>query len=380
MTQNKTVMVLGGYGNFGRLITQQLLKHKIAVIVNGRNEKKASEFINKLKLDNPDCQVEIAIFDAQKSLQDALTKYQPFVLIHTCGPFQNQDTHIAETCIRQGVHYIDLADGRDFIHDILKLNDLAEQHHTTAISGASSVPALTSAVLDHYMHDTTNGFVEFDLVQYGISPGQKTDRGGLATVKSVLTYIGKPIRLASDQEEIRYGWQDIYLQKYPEISNRLMGNCEIPDLDFIPQHYPVKKLQFSAGMESKLLHILVWLTSWLIRFKLPINLPKHARFLMKASYWFNFLGTYNGGMHVTMKGKNKHNQHREKTWYIIAKNNHGPYIPTVPAVIMAKKILNGECNKPGVLPCIGFISLQEYLSELKGLDVSTHETSKNDLN
>jgi len=30
---------------------------------------------------------------------------------------------------------------------------------------------------------------------YGINPGQKTNRGGLATAKGVMGYVGKPIPL-----------------------------------------------------------------------------------------------------------------------------------------------------------------------------------------
>ena len=35
---------------------------------------------------------------------------------------------------------------------------------------------------------------EIESVEYGISPGQKTTRGGIATVKGVMSYIGKPIK------------------------------------------------------------------------------------------------------------------------------------------------------------------------------------------
>lgn len=369
-------MILGGYGTFGSLIAEQLLKNRISIIINGRDKKKASAFAEQLRKDFCDGSIQIAIFDAHIMLKNALVKYRPGVVIHTCGPFQAQDSHIAEVCIKQGVHYIDLADGRGFIQNILKLDAAAKRNETKVISGASTVPALSSAVLDHYMHKIANGFVEFDSVRYGISPGQKTTRGGLATVKAVLSYIGKPIKTGANQEGIRYGWQDIYLQKYPDINNRLMGNCEIPDIDLIPEYFPVKKLHFSAGMESKFLHVLLWLTSWLVRFKLPINLPKHARFLLRASRWFDFLGTYDGGMHIHMMGTDKQGQLRDETWYIIAKNNDGPYIPSAPAVIMTKKILNGEIEKTGVFPCIGFITLEEYVSELQGLDIYEYNESK----
>ena len=87
---------------------------------------------------------------------------------------------------------------------------------------------------------------------YGISPGQKTPRG-LATVKAVLSYIGKPIKYLHENK-IRYGWQNIYMQKYPILGNRWMGNCDIPDLDLFPKKFDIKSIKFSAGMENIILH------------------------------------------------------------------------------------------------------------------------------
>jgi len=55
-----------------------------------------------------------------------------------------------------------------------------------------------------------------------------------------------------------------------------MGNCEVPDFDIFPDQYKIKKILFSAGMESKILHLNIWLASWLIRIGLPLNLVKHA--------------------------------------------------------------------------------------------------------
>lgn len=128
-------------------------------------------------------------------------------------------------------------------------------------------------------------------------------RGGIATVKGVMGYIGKPIRPFAGTNKPVYGWQDIYLQKYPEIGQRLMGNCDIPDLDLFPSYYKIKNIRFSAGMESKLLHMCIWFTSWLIRIGLPVNLANHAELLYKVGHMFDILGTKDGGMHMILKGK-----------------------------------------------------------------------------
>ena len=55
-----------------------------------------------------------------------------------------------------------------------------------------------------------------------------------------------------------------------------MGNIDHPDFDIFPVKYGIKNLNFHAGVENKLLHLGIWLTSWMVRLGLPLNLPKHS--------------------------------------------------------------------------------------------------------
>ena len=143
------VLILGGYGNFGKRIALALTKKSIPVIIAGRSQEKAQYFVNCL----PSSLVEIAIFDISKELSHQLKSLSPTVVINTCGPFQNSNYDAAKICIEQGVHYIDLADGRDFVVGISALDTKAKEKNVAVISGASTVPALSSAVIEHYRHE-----------------------------------------------------------------------------------------------------------------------------------------------------------------------------------------------------------------------------------
>ncbi|MFV0543612.1 MAG: saccharopine dehydrogenase family protein [Marinicella pacifica] len=354
------VMVLGGYGTFGGRIVRALCQKGFHVIMTGRNKAKADKFKSEILSSQADALVDVACFDVFTELSEHLQDLKLSMVIHTCGPFQGQDTGIAETIIHAGVHYIDLADGRDYVQSMLKLDDLAKSNGVTAITAASTVPTLSAAVLNYLQKKYD--IKSFQTVKTGISPGQTTDRG-LATTQAVLSYIGKPLKPWYGSPKKPYGWQNTYLQKYPGIRNRLMGNCEAADLDLLPEYFPIKELQFSAGMESKLLHMGIWMCSWLVRLGVPLKLEQHAGFWLKLSRWFDFMGTEDGGMHVAIEAINNDNQSVHKTWYIIAKSNDGPQIPCVPAIVMAEKILAGEI-KPGVQACIDMVSLNEYLNEL----------------
>jgi len=354
------VLILGGYGNFGSRIALALVKKRIPIIIAGRNKLKASQLCDELNVKYPESHTEFAIFDIHAGFDEQLKKIQPDIVINTCGPFQNSDYSIAESCIQHKIHYIDLADARDFVVGISSLNEKAKKNDVLIVSGASTVPGLSSAVLEHYKKN----FSEIDSLIYGISPGQQAPRG-LATTQSILTYLGKPLKLAPGNSQEQYGWQDLYRQYYPVLGKRWMANGDIPDLDLFSKRYGIKSMRFSAGMENVLLHFSMWAVSWLVRLGLPINLTKHAAKLLQISTLFDGFGSADGGMHMLMKGKSYQGESIEIQWFVIAKDGDGPQIPCVPAIVLAQKLIAGQIQTRGAVPCVAMVNLEEYMKELK---------------
>lgn len=365
----KKILILGAYGNFGSRIAASLVKDNISIIIAGRHLEKAQALREKLIKNIRENTIEIAIFDANQELSKQLEILKPNLVINTIGPFQARDYSIAKICIQNHVHYIDLADARDFVTHINQLDTLAKENNVLVVSGASTVPGLSSAVLDHYKND----FAIIDSLIYGISPGQKSPRG-LATTESILSYLGKPLKPWGHDNKKYFGWQDIYRQTYPELGKRWMANCDIPDLDLFVERYKLNNIHFSAGMESSILHLGMWLMSYLIRMGIPLNLSKHAQALLSFSHLFDVFGTKNGGMHMLIKGISKEGKPLEIKWFIVAKNNDGPQIPCVPAIILSKKIIQGKLEIKGAMPCVGMISLGEYMRELEGFSIEQTTT------
>ncbi len=359
-----SILILGGYGNFGKRIAAALCRDGYRVVIAGRNKDKADALAKNL----PHGLAEAAVFDVGVGLAIQLERLKPSVVINTCGPFQNSNYHVAKICINASIHYIDLADGRDFVGGITQLDIQAKQKHVAVISGASTVPGLSSAVLETFKHE----FSVIDNLTFGISPGQKAERG-LATTQGILSYVGKPLKKAAGEVRPRYGWQDIYLQDYPTLGKRWMANCDIPDLDLLPQHYGIQSIRFSAGLELWPLHLGLWGLSWLVRLGFPINLPDYAEPLLKTSDCFDIFGSADGGMHIILSGKNHQGQPHQIKWFIIARNGDGPHIPTIPAIVLAKKLTDKIFTYEGATTCVGLVTLQEYMNELKIYAIATQQ-------
>ena len=356
------VLILGGYGNFGKRIAGALTAAGIGVVVAGRNRTKAEALAGRL----PTGLAEPAWFDISRDLDAWLKEIRPAVVVHACGPFQGQDYGVARACIANGAHYVDLSDGRGFVTGITALDQDAKEAGVAVISGASTIPGLSSAVLEHFQGQ----FSRIDSLRYGISPGQKAERG-LATTQGVLSYVGRPLTPFAGSGGTVYGWQDIYRQAYPGLGKRWMANCDVPDLDLFAERYGVGSIRFSAGLEVGLLHLGLWGLSWLVRWGLPLNLPRHAGVFLRASNWFNGLGTADGGMHVVLSGLDLDGRPVTRSWYIIAREGDGPFIPTVPAILLARRLASGEAMLTGAYPCVGLVTLDDYLDALGGHRIET---------
>jgi saccharopine dehydrogenase-like NADP-dependent oxidoreductase len=356
----KRVLVIGGYGNFGTFIARRLSREPdIVVIVAGRSAAKAKALADTLKS-------EWSAIDVPATIDAVLTSTKPDIVIHTSGPFQGQDYEISQACIRHRAHYIDLADGRDFVSEIGRLDEAAKAAGVLAVSGASSVPGLTSAIIDRYMCE----FQSLEMVDYGIATAQKTNRG-LATTKGVLSYAGKPFNtLIGGVVRRVYGWQDLRWRRLPGVGWRALGNCDVPDLALFPNRYPnLKTIRFSAGLELPVVHLTLWGLTWLVRAKLIPNLRTIAQPLLRVSRIFDLFGSDTSGFFMEMTGKDKTGRHHKITFDLTARSGDGPMIPCVPAIVIALGLARDQIAARGAVPCLGLVSLDALLDELKPLDI-----------
>ncbi len=361
----KRVLVIGGYGNFGRFISQSLASDEnITLIIAGRSLSKAQTLAEEIN-------AEAACIDIHNNLAERLHEIKPDIVIHTSGPFQSQGYHVADACITYGAHYIDLADAREFVAGIDSLDEKAKQAGVLVVSGASSVPCLTSALIEHYKPQ----FSELQSLHYGITTAQKTTRG-VATTAAILSYTGKPFKtLIKGIEQDIYGWQDLQARKYPHLGWRLLGNCNVPDLALFPKLYPeLKTIRFYAGLELPFIHVTLWALSWLVRIRLVTSLDPSAALLLKLSFLFDWLGSANSGFHMELTGKNEKGENKTLRFELTARGGDGPFIPCMPAILLTKKLANNEIEAKGATPCVGIITKDEYLDALGELDISWTES------
>jgi len=358
------ILVLGAYGFFGSRICAALAKNpRLQLVLAGRDLGKATALAYQLGLGAERAKV---IDAADPRLAVYLKKLGINVVIHTAGPFQQQRYDVAQAAIQAGCHYLDLADGRAFVQGITRLDAAARAANVSVVSGVSSLPALSSAVVDEYR----GNFAKLDAIHIGLTSGALVP--GLATIRGVLGYCGQPFRVLENgrQTEV-FGWTDTEEYEFPKpVGVRRLSRCDVPDLDLLPARYAgVKTVSFRAGFVSPMGHKTAELLARLVRKGTLKSAVPFARLIYTAGKWVQPLFSDSGAMYIRMEGIGPDGQPHDLTWMILAGDNHGPHIPCGPVIALTNKIAAGVALPVGALPCMGLLTVDEIIDTLKGLRI-----------
>ncbi len=88
-----------------------------------------------------------------------------------------------------------------------------------------------------------------------------------------------------------------------------------------------------------------------------------AGVLNGAARALDWMGTATGGMVVSVKGLDAAGQQAQRAWHITAGNDHGPEIPCMAAILLARKLALGQGPPAGAYPAMNLLQLAEFAPE-----------------
>jgi hypothetical protein len=359
----KRVLIVGGAGVFGRRLAEGLLATASAqVLLAGRSQERARRAALELGAH------EAHALDRDKAGADELRALAPDLVIDAAGPFQGAELRFARAVLEAGAHYLDLADARDFVAAFPVLDARAKTQDRAAITGASSTPALTHAVLD----EICAGWRRVDIVRAGIAPGNRAPRGP-SVVKAILTWAGAPVRVFENGAwRERPGWSDCGAIDIAGLGRRRFALAETPDLDLIPARFrPTDTALFMAGLELAPLHRGLEAVGALRRWRVWRAPERLAELFRHAGDLLLPFGADRGGMIVEAFGRDAEDRPVRARWTMIAPDGLGPYTPTFPALALARRIVAGDLPPSGARPCVGLLRLADIEPEFRRHGFST---------
>lgn len=359
------VAILGGTGVFGSRLAALLVRDGHEVFVAARTLGRAKEVAARL-----DARVLHVDRDGDLSPLWAVT---PEAVVDAAGPFHaygDDPFRLVRACIARGIYYLDLADDPDFCAGIAALDAEAKAAGVFALSGVSSVPGLSSAVVA----TLAAGMEHIDEIDMAILPGNRAPRG-ISVIGAILDRTGAPFRLwQGDAWEMRRGWSDARLYRLAPGLFRAGYLLEVPDNRLFPGYFKASSVSFRAGLELWPMNVGLAVLSRL-RSMLGFTPP---RWMVRVAHGLARLlspfGSDRGGMVVRISGR-RDGPPVAAEWRLVAEAGDGPFVPAA----AARAILAGARDIPtGARPALAELPLAAFEAAMADLAVATereeHET------
>ena len=351
--------MLGGYGVFGgRLVDLVSDIESIEILVCGRSLSKAEKFCS----DRSTRSRLIPLAIDRESIETALHRYRPDVVIDASGPFQEYGKErysVVNACIGCGVNYMDFADASDFVAQIAGFDEAARKAGVFVLSGVSSFPVLTAAVVGELQdHGTVTA------ITAGIAPSPYAGVG-LNVMRAVLGYAGGQVMLKRNGAwQTAYGMTESlrYTVAPPgrlPLRNLRYSLVDVPDLRVVPREFPqVADIWIGAGPVPEILHRML---NGLARARRALRLPSLEP-LARVCHWvINHVryGEHRGGMFVEVNCRNGASCERI-SWHMVAEDDDGPFIPSMAVEILVRKLVSGTAPDAGARPALRELTLSDY--------------------
>lgn len=373
------VLILGGYGTFGARLARLLARDaRLTLFIGGRSRAKAQALCDRL---DGAAERQPFVIDRTRDFEARLATARADIVVDASGPFQSQFAAgygFARAVLGSGAHYLDLADSAGFVAGIGELDALARERGLFALSGLSTFPALSAAVVA----DLAGGMDRIEAVRAGVAPSPHAGVG-LNVVRAVASYAGKPLPVIRGGEPttrpalIDRLRRTLAVPGALPMRNTLFTLAETPDLQLGPGVYRAPRRRGSdlvelwtgAGPRPELLHRMLGALAWLVRLRLLPSLTPLAELLHWGSLTFRW-GEHRGGMFVEVEGRRGARPVR-RAWHLIAEGDDGPFIPSIGAAAVILNHLEGRSPEPGARSAAGEVALSDYEAVFRTLHIST---------
>jgi hypothetical protein len=362
MTGSARILILGGYGVFGGRLARLLADEaRLTLVIAGRSPAKARAFCAGL---GGAAATEAAVFERDRPVEAQLRPLRPGLIIDAMGPFQGYGTDpygIVRAALALGVDYMDFADGSDFVAGIARFDAEARERGVFVLSGVSSFPVLTAAVVRRL----AGGLARVETVTGGIAPSPYAGVG-LNVIRAIAGYAGQPVRLtrggraATGQALTEAKRYTIAPPGHLPLDNTRFSLVDVPDLQVLPPEWPgLREIWMGAGPVPEVLHRALGALAWGVRLRLLPSLAPCARLFHLAINRLRW-GEHRGGMFIEVTGADAAGRPATRSWHLIAEGDDGPLIPAMALEALVRRCISGQRPAPGARAAIRELDLADY--------------------
>jgi hypothetical protein len=352
------VLILGGYGTFGGRLAQLLADdERLMLMIAGRSRTSADAFCKGLRAK---ASLIPLAFDRDGDVQVALRDAAPNIVVDASGPFQNYSGdpyHVIRACLALGINYLDLADGSDFVSGIAQFDREAEARGIFILSGVSSFPVLTAAVV----RALSSGMARVDSVAGGIAPSPYAGVG-LNVIRAIASYAGRRIDLPQGPRAALIDARRFTIAPpgYLPLDPVRFSLVDVPDLKALPALWPsLRSVWMGAGPVPGILHRALSALARFVRWRIVPSLSPFALLMYRAINVLRF-GEHRGGMFVAVTGVSGRGETLQRSWHLVAEGDDGPLIPSMACEAIVRNVLAGRAPLSGARAATNDLELADY--------------------
>jgi len=367
------ILIIGGYGSFGgRLAWLLAAEKRITLLIAGRSLHNAYRFCESL----PGNAGRAALFfDRDLDVEHQLRDIMPDIVVDATGQFQeygDDPYRIVKACLAIGIDYLDFADSTDFIDGFSRFNQDALARDCLALTGVSTFPALSAAVLRHL----AQGMSLVTEIRAGVAPSPFGGIG-VSVVRAITSYAGKRVDVRR-HGKVEFAYPLTESMRYTigppgclPLRNLRFSLVQVPDQRLLPQFWPeVQAIWIGAATVPEIFHRLLNGLAWLVRLRLiptlvPLAVAMHR--INAAWRW----GDRRGGMFVAVAGLDQDAQPIQHSWHLLAEGNDGPSIPSMAIAAIVRRCLARQRPQAGARIAIAELELADFEAQFARLNIVT---------
>lgn len=352
-----SALVLGGTGDMGSGVVEELVKLGVQVDIGDINTAKAQSIANSLR-DIGEVGVVRVDASSRDKLANIVKGYD--VVVNAIGPFYKHGFAIAETLIVAGKSGIDLCDDHDAAEQILGLSAQAMKNGVTYITGLGWTPGLSNILAKMGVEELGG---EADSVDIGWF-GSAADSRGLAVIMHLFhAMTGEvPMFLDGSITMVRAGSSRVTFE-FPVVGKLKLYYVGHPEPLTISRNLRVLKRVTIRGClipewQTDLAKLFVRLGLTSTRWRVE----KLSKFINKIEDLFRTGGVALSGVKVVIERGEKRVSY--------ASVNRMRKLTTAPAALGAHLILQDQIVERGVFPPEAIIETRLFLEKLETMGVT----------
>ncbi|MBI2898069.1 MAG: saccharopine dehydrogenase NADP-binding domain-containing protein [Deltaproteobacteria bacterium] len=346
-----SAIVLGGYGVFGRLVCRELARRGVTVTVAGRDVARAEDLATELGAPHRGIRA-----DASRAHECGAAFEGHAVVVCAAGPFSELDGGLLEACLAARCHWVDIADDRQWVAQVLSMSGRFAEAERTAAWGCSSLPGISGAL----------GLVAREGIEEAPQAARVTlfigndNPKGAAAIRTAQAQLGRAIR--APQGVLR-GFRGGEVVDLPApFGPRTVRNFESPDYDVLPERLGVREVRVKAGLELRSANAAFGLLGWL-----GIGRGKTmARILVAIGRLAGGRGSSGGVVQTELFWSDGSSSRAS-----LSGAARGQHMAALPAALAAESLCDGSGPSPGAVTAYDLVGPRRLLDAIaaEGFDL-----------